>query len=54
MLDPASVIDTATFDKPKQAARGIVSVHVAGQPVWQDGRTTGNGPGRAWRRQELQ
>jgi N-acyl-D-amino-acid deacylase len=53
VLDPASVIDTATFDKPRQAARGIVSVHVAGQPVWQDGRTTGNGPGRAWRRQEL-
>ena len=50
LFDPATVIDRATFEDPKRPADGIDSVFVAGQPVWQNGRSTGNRPGRALRR----
>ena len=50
LFDPATVIDRATFEDPKRPADGIDTVFVAGQPVWQNGRSTGNRPGRALRR----
>ena len=50
IFDPETVIDTATFDQPKQPARGIELVMVNGRVVWRDGATTGARPGRALRR----
>ncbi|MGI4984221.1 MAG: N-acyl-D-amino-acid deacylase family protein [Janthinobacterium lividum] len=37
LFDPATVIDTATFDAPRQAATGIVSVWVNGALAYRDG-----------------
>jgi N-acyl-D-amino-acid deacylase len=53
LFDPATVADAATFEKPKTPATGIELVMVNGRAVWQDGRPTGNRPGRALRRAEL-
>ena len=50
IFDPETVIDTATFDQPKQPARGIELVMVNGRVVWRDGASTGARPGRALRR----
>jgi N-acyl-D-amino-acid deacylase len=50
LFDPATVIDRATFENPKLPAAGIDAVFVAGQPVWQNGKSTGARPGRALRR----
>ena len=49
LFDPASVIDLATFDAPRQAPAGIVEVLVSGVPVVRDGAVTGATPGRALR-----
>jgi N-acyl-D-amino-acid deacylase len=46
LFDPATVIDTASFDDPVQPARGIHTVIVNGKPVWADGQATGARPGR--------
>ncbi|HET6621710.1 MAG TPA: D-aminoacylase [Dongiaceae bacterium] len=54
LFDPAAVKDRATFEHPKQASAGIVSVWVNGQSVWRDGKSTGVRPGRALRRQQMQ
>ncbi len=54
VFDPATVIDTASFDKPISAAMGIDFVLANGEPVWRDGRSTGSRPGRVLRRQDLQ
>jgi len=54
LFDPASVIDRATFENPKQPAGGIIAVAVNGQIVWRQGKATGNRPGQALRRQGLQ
>ena len=53
VFDPDTVIDAATFDDPKQPAKGIETVFVNGRLVWQDGAHTGARPGRALRRQDL-
>ena len=53
VFDPATVIDAATFETPKQPAKGIDMVFVNGRMVWHDGAHTGERPGRALRRQEL-
>ena len=53
MFDPDTVIDTASFTDPMQAATGIALVLVNGRAVWQDGAVTGARPGRAIRRQQL-
>lgn len=45
LFDPATVIDTATFDNPIQASDGIHTVMTAGRPVWQNGKPTGQTPG---------
>ncbi len=51
LFDPETVIDSATFDSPKQPAAGIVEVLVNGTAVWAKGRPTGARSGRALRRQ---
>ncbi|MDH2380754.1 D-aminoacylase [Bradyrhizobium sp. CER78] len=53
LFDPDIVIDTATFEQPVQAARGIELVLVNGVPVWRDGASTGARPGRVLRRQSM-
>ncbi len=53
VFDPDTVEDAATFDNPKQPAKGIEMVVVNGRPVWQDRQHTGARPGRTLRRQDL-
>jgi N-acyl-D-amino-acid deacylase len=50
LLDPATVIDTASFESPKQAADGIRQVFVNGRAVWNGAASTGERPGRILRR----
>lgn len=52
LFDPETVADTATFAEPKRPARGIDWVMVNGLKVWQDGKPTGERPGRAIRLSE--
>jgi N-acyl-D-amino-acid deacylase len=49
-LDPATVRDVATYDSPRQPARGVKHVLVNGVEVLRDGRLTQARPGRALRR----
>ncbi len=49
IFDAGEISDTASFDAPMQAARGIDSVIVNGVPVWHEGRSTGARPGRVLR-----
>lgn len=46
VFDPASVGDRATWDQPRQPAVGIDAVIVNGRVVAEDGRPTGELPGR--------
>src|SRR5947209_760884 len=50
LFDAAGVDEAATFEKPKQAARGIEEVIVNGAPVWAAGKPTGARPGQVLRR----
>ncbi|WP_421999138.1 N-acyl-D-amino-acid deacylase family protein [Reyranella sp.] len=54
VFDPATVIDTATFEKPISPARGIDTVLCNGAIVWRDGKPGDGRAGRVLRRQELQ
>ncbi len=54
VFDPATVIDRATFEQPITPAAGIEHVFVNGHPVWAEGKPTGDRPGRALRRQQMQ
>jgi N-acyl-D-amino-acid deacylase len=54
VFDPATVIDRATFEQPITPAAGIEHVFVNGRPVWAEGKPTGDRPGRALRRQQMQ
>ena len=45
-----NVDESATFEKPIQAAKGIDTVIVNGQPVWREGKPTGARPGKVLRR----
>jgi N-acyl-D-amino-acid deacylase len=54
VFDPETVIDRATFDEPTLPSAGIAHVFVNGRPVWTEGRSTGERPGRALRRQQRQ
>ena len=54
VFDPATVIDTATFEKPISPAKGIDVVLCNGEFVWRDGKPGGGRAGRALRRQDLQ
>jgi N-acyl-D-amino-acid deacylase len=53
LFDPATVIDRATFEAPTRPAAGIELVLVNGRPVWRAGAPTGERPGRALRRGNL-
>ncbi len=53
LFDPATVLDRASFDTPTLPAAGIELVLVNGRVVWRDGTSTGERPGRALRRQQL-
>jgi N-acyl-D-amino-acid deacylase len=54
VFDPATVIDRATFEAPTRPAAGIEHVFVNGRRVWSGGAPTGERPGRALRRQQMQ
>jgi N-acyl-D-amino-acid deacylase len=45
LLDPERFCDTATYENPWRYPDGVVTVWVAGRPVWRDGRATGERPG---------
>jgi N-acyl-D-amino-acid deacylase len=47
VFDPATVADTATFEKPHAYAVGVKHVWVNGVQVLKDGEHTGRKPGRA-------
>jgi N-acyl-D-amino-acid deacylase len=49
LFDPQRVIDRATFQQPQVIADGINRVFVNGVEVWENGKVTGNHPGRALR-----
>jgi len=46
IFDPATVRDTATFDKPHSYAEGFSHVIVNGQVIYENGAMTGARPGR--------
>lgn len=46
LFDPDTIIDCASFEKPKQASDGIVSVWVNGKLGWHDKASTGVRNGR--------
>ena len=54
IFDPATVIDTATFDKPISPAKGIDTVLCNGEIAWRDGKPGGGRSGRALKRQDMQ
>src|SRR5260370_38134816 len=49
VLDPATIADHATFEKPQQYATGVKHVFVNGVQVIKDGENTGAKPGQAVR-----
>ncbi|MDT7575802.1 MAG: N-acyl-D-amino-acid deacylase [Pseudonocardiales bacterium] len=53
VVDPDSVVDTATYEDPRRDAVGIDDVFVAGVPVLADGELTGELPGRGLRRERV-
>jgi N-acyl-D-amino-acid deacylase len=50
LFDPLLIQDRSTFDRPHQYATGMVYSWVNGCPIVQDGRITGNTPGRVLRK----
>jgi len=46
LFDPATVIDHSTFAQPQALSEGVVRVIVNGRTVWENGRATGEKPGR--------
>ncbi|MEZ0167949.1 amidohydrolase family protein [Microvirga sp. TS319] len=51
ILNPETVDEVATYDRPIAASRGIETVLVNGKVVWHDGKPSGERPGRVLRRQ---
>jgi N-acyl-D-amino-acid deacylase len=49
LVDPATLVDRATYDDPRRPATGVDDVVVAGVPVLVDGEATRARPGRALR-----
>ncbi|MEA3193548.1 MAG: N-acyl-D-amino-acid deacylase [Betaproteobacteria bacterium] len=52
VLFDESINESATFEKPIQAAKGIDTVIVNGEPVWRGGKPTGARPGKVLKRGE--
>jgi len=50
IFDAKRVIDRSTFKEPLLTSEGISRVFVNGEPVWQDGKTTGSLPGEVIRK----
>ncbi|NOT46563.1 MAG: hypothetical protein HOP17_02270 [Acidobacteria bacterium] len=50
LLDPATVIDRATFAEPQVFSIGMKAVFVNGVNVWDGGKITGQLPGKILRR----
>jgi len=50
VFDPATVIDTATFEKPISPAKGIDTVLCNGHIVWRVGKPGGGRKGRVLKR----
>ncbi|OGP60810.1 MAG: hypothetical protein A2162_00920 [Deltaproteobacteria bacterium RBG_13_52_11b] len=50
LFDPLAIQDRSTFDHPHQYATGVVYTWVNGCPTVQDGRITGDTPGRVLRK----
>ena len=46
VFDPATIRDTATFERPQQLAKGVDDVFINGVQVWRAGKHTGAKPGR--------
>jgi N-acyl-D-amino-acid deacylase len=46
IFDPATIAERATFESPRQPARGIKAVFVNGRLVWDGEQSTGARPGR--------
>jgi N-acyl-D-amino-acid deacylase len=51
VFDPEHIIDKATYEKPFQYSEGVVEVIVNGKIVLEQGKHTGERPGRALRHQ---
>ena len=51
VFDPATIAETATWEKPIQPASGIAATIVNGLIVWQNNRPTGKRPGKVLRRE---
>jgi N-acyl-D-amino-acid deacylase len=45
IFDPKRVVDRSTFKEPQLLSEGIERVFVNGEPVWEQGKTTGRLPG---------
>lgn len=45
IFDPRRVLDRSTFKEPQLLSEGIERVFVNGEPVWEQGKTTGRLPG---------
>lgn len=50
LFDPETIADRATLKEPHALSQGVTTVWVAGEMVYDGGRTTGRFPGRALRR----
>jgi N-acyl-D-amino-acid deacylase len=50
LFDPKRVIDRSTFKEPQLLSVGIERVFVNGEPVWENGKTTGRLPGAILRK----
>jgi len=50
VFDPNTVADVATYENPRQLARGVTHVLVNGKEVFREGHLTHSNPGRALRR----
>ncbi len=49
VFDPETIIDTATYDEPKQTPVGVPLVVVNGKVAWRDGAHAGSGSGQMLR-----
>jgi N-acyl-D-amino-acid deacylase len=52
VFDPATILDTATYENPNQISKGVEYVLVNGQLEWDRGKLTGATGGRPLRRNE--